>query len=428
MVVAGRTRRQIESAVGYNLAGQEFYEGTTTGAGDTTSWIDTQLWGPSGASRVVGRWIVATSGSNDGVIRRSTNFDGTSDMTTTAFANASGSGSTYQLWPQWADPRMVREFVTQAILDAYGAAFDPEEDISLHGDGRQARFDIPTQFAMLQHVEYRYALESTTLHEMERVFDETTDSDFTQVVDQEDYKRGGSSLQITIGAGASAGDFVADSIDSLDISKYTHLEGWVKSNGAVTAGGVAVRLDNGPVQGDGTDLEVLDITPAALVADTWTFFRVALATPELDTAIVSVGLEENTDSGDHVLWFDDFRVTRTANQRDSSIWRELPRHLWYIDRQARDLIFEGVATAVVGYSLIKLRGGDEPALPTTDAAVMEIDDWYVICRATELALMATSGGPNTDPQRRREQVVFWRDEAEKAKRAFPSMTNVRLVD
>lgn len=427
MPVAGRTRRQIEVAVAYNLSGDDFYEGTTTSAGgDTTSVIDTNLQGPAGSSQVVGRWVVSTSGTNDGEIRRSTNFDGTSDMTVTAFGANVPNGMTYQLWPDDYNPVMIRSFINDAILDTYNQVFDPEEDISLHGDSRQARFDIPTQFAMLQHVEYRSAVESIQIHPMDRLFDETTDSDFTQVVDDQDYKRGGQSLRLTIGAGVSAGDFVTDAIDEIDMSKFTHLEGWVKATSTLAAGDFVIRLDSGTVQGDGTDLEILNV-PATTATDTWTFFRIAFANPELDTAIVSVGLEYNANQAANTVWFDDLRVTRTTAQRDSALWTELPRHLWYVEGQARDLILTGTGVAVLGYALIKLRGGDLPALPTADTSVMEIDDWYVTCRATELAFMATSGGPQTDPDRRREQVTYWRERANRAKRSFPALTNVRRI-
>ncbi len=414
----------------YNVAGHDYYEGTTTSAGgDTTSVIDTSLRGPSGASSVVGRWVVATSGTNDDEIVRSTNFDGTSDMTVTAFGATVPNAMTYQLWPDYLDPRMIRSFISDAILAVTSRAFDPEEDISLHGDGRQARFDIPSQLAMISEVQFRTTVESIQLHAMERVFDESTDSDITQAVDQEDYKHGGSSLKLTIAAGAAAGDFISDSIDSLDLSRYTHIEGWMKSTVAPGTADFVIRLDSGTVQGDGTDLEIISIPNlSGISADTWTFFRQALATPELDTDIVSVGIEYNVDIGAVTVWVDDLRATRTAAQRDSALWTSLPPRLWDIDRQARDLILTGSGVGAVGYALIKLIGGDKLAIPSAATSVMEVDDFYIVATATERALMATSGGPNTDPQRRREQVAYWRDVALRAKRALPPLTDVRRVD
>lgn len=46
----------------------------------------------------------------------------------------------------------------------------------------------------------------------------------------------------------------------------------------------------------------------------------------------------------------------------------------------------------VGYALIKITGGDKPALLTADSSTTEIDEDYIISQSITLALLASSGG------------------------------------
>ena len=78
--------------------------------------------------------------------------------------------------------------------------------------------------------------------------------------------------------------------------------------------------------------------------------------------------------------------------------------------------------------MIKLSGGDKPALLTTDTSTTEIDDSYIIARATGLAFAAASGGPSTDPDALRQAAAFWFGLAEQAKRAFPLLITGRAVE
>ena len=82
----------------------------------------------------------------------------------------------------------------------------------------------------------------------------------------------------------------------------------------------------------------------------------------------------------------------------------------------------------VGYSLIKITGGDKPALLTADSTATEIPEEYIINKAVSLALLSTSGGPSTDPDAKRQLSAFFIEEATKARRTFPMLANVRVVD
>ena len=81
----------------------------------------------------------------------------------------------------------------------------------------------------------------------------------------------------------------------------------------------------------------------------------------------------------------------------------------------------------MGYKLLKIKGGDKPALLTSDSTTCEIDDGYVINKATALSLSSQSGGPATDPDAKRQQAAFYYGMSEQNKRSFPFLTNVRTA-
>jgi hypothetical protein len=310
--------------------------------------------------------------------------------------------------------------MNQSIIEATGRVYDPEEDVSLHGDGSQARFDLPSEFSMLQRVEYRGSVYSTRLHACAEAFDETVDSDITVSLDTKDKRQGSQSCKFVIAAGASAGDIATDSITSKDISGYDYIEFWAKSTVATSASNLKILLDD--TASCASPLETLDVP--ALTADTWTFCRVALANPETDTAIISVGLEYDSDIGACTVWLDDISVVRN----DTAIWRRLPKHLWSVDKEARDLILTPEGRGLVGSSLIKLVGGDDPALFTAESSATELDDFYVIARTTGLALASASGGPATDPDSKRTHAGYWFGMAASRMRSWPPLKDIRRVE
>ena len=227
---------------------------------------------------------------------------------------------------------------------------------------------------------------------------------------------------MVIGASASAGDFVADSITSKNISGYDTIEMWVKSTVATSSGNLKLHLDNGTVTADGNDLESLAIP--ALSADTWTFVRMTLANPETDTAIISVGLEYDSDLGACTVWIDDI----SAVKNDTAEWKTLDRRNWKIDKEAREIFFSREGQEAVGYSLIKLTGGDKPALLSSDSTATEVDESFIVANATNLALISTSGGPATDPDAKRQLSAYWSAQAERARHSLPMLINARHVE
>ena len=419
--IHGRTREQLRQHIGRTLGAVHISSAASNGS-TTTLVTDTLVLG--GDDNHIGSWVRFTSGDDDAETRRVTDSAISSNVTTLtikpALSATSSSGDGYELWKGDYNPDDIDDFINQAIMTATGWVYDPIENISLHGDGKQARFDIPSGISMISKVEYRDKVSATRIHAAGATFDEKTDSDFTQSLDTKDRKQGSQSLKMVIAAGASAGDFVTDSIASKNLSGYDTIEMWVKSTVATSAGNLKLLLDD--TASCASPLETLSIP--ALSADTWTFVRMSLANPETDTAIISVGLEYDSDIGACTVWIDD--ISAVAN--DTAEWATLDRRNWKIDKEARDLILMRDGQSAVGYRLIKITGGDKPALLTADSSTTEIDEDYIIANTITLALLASSGGPSIDPDAKRQLSAFWSDQAQRARRAFPMLVNVRSVD
>ena len=417
-VIQGRTRQQLRQSIGYNLGA--LTASTVTSNGSTTTLIDNLVRGGDDSQN--GRWIYyTTSGSNSEKVTRVSDYVQSSTTMTLspALAASTAANDTYEVWDDAYSPSVINEFINQAIIDAPGHAYDPVEKLDLHGDGFTARLDIPRGISMVSRVDYRAAVDSVDVHDCESTFDEKTDSDFTQSLDTEDRKSGNSALKFVIAAGASAGDFVTDSISSLDLSKYDTLEFWIKSTVATSAGNLKILLAD--TASGASPLETLSVP--ALTADTWKFCRVSLANPETDTAIISVGLEYDSDLGACTVWLDELQAVRN----DSAICATLSRRAWRLDKEAADLVLTMDGRTSVGSRLIKLVGGDKPALLTADSTATEVDDQFVIAKATALALSAASGGPSTDPDQRRGQAAFWFGVSEQARKTFRPLVNARRV-
>jgi len=424
-IVQGRTRAQLRQSVGYNLGA--IYVSSASGNGSTTTIVDSSLIG--GDDNHIGKWVVFNDadGTAGQVTRVSDYATSGTVLSVSPAISSSVTNDTYELWDDIYPPARIDDLINQSILDATGAAYDPAENpnmsssphTGLHSDGKTLRYDVPSGFSMIQNIYYRSKVDSIRLHACAEAFDETVDSDITVSLDTKDRKQGTQSCKFVIASGASAGDIATDSITSKDISGYDYIEFWAKSTVATSAGNLKILLDD--TASCASPIETLNVP--ALSANTWTFCRVALSNPETDTAIISVGLEYDADIGTTTVWLDDISVVKN----DSAHWEKLPRNLWKIDKQEQDIVLDNYTHGVARYNLLKLVGGDKPSLLTSDSATPEIDEQYIIARTTALAFASASGGPNTDPDNKNNMAGFWMGLSQQARRAFPILTDVRLV-
>ena len=424
-ITQSKTLEDLRKTVGRNLG--KMVTGTTSGSGSTTTAVDATLFG--GDDEYNGSYIRFTSGTYDGTTRRITDYtSSTGTMTFAAVAGTIAGSVTYELWNDGFDPRVVDEFINQGVLEITGRVYDPVENLDIHTDRINARWEIPSGISMIQDVYYRDKFTVKELHNCNTAFDESVDSDFTVTADTEDYKTGSASNKIVIAAGASAGDKITDSISSVNLAKYDYIEFWIKSTAATSAGNLKIHLDNATVTADGNDLESLNVP--ALTEDTWKYCRVALNNPHKDTAIVSIGLEYDSDLGACVVYLDDIKAVKN----DTAVWEKLPRDTWRIDKEGTlqgastaDLVLSDRGRALASYRLIKLVGGDSPTEFSADSTTTEVPERYLIAYATALTAQAGSTRNDVDIDSMRNLAAFWFAKSEQARNDMPFLTNVRTI-
>ena len=88
-----------------------------------------------------------------------------------------------------------------------------------------------------------------------------------------------------------------------------------------------------------------------------------------------------------------------------------------------DIIFTEEARGDLGYALLKLVGGDAPALLAADTDVAEVDETYIIARATELAF----GSAGHVKEVYLQQSDRWALRAERARKALHRLRGARKV-
>ena len=432
MPVQGRTRKELRQSIGYNLGALK--TGTAYDAGSTTTLIDTNIIGGDDSHN--GKWIIVSDASNSSNVETRL----VSDYTASAYrltlqkalSFSTAAGDTYEIWDEPYDPAIIHDFINQAIIDVTGQAYDAIENpdmsssphTALFADGKTLRFDIPSNISIINRLYYRSSISFTRLHSCNTAWDSNVTSTIAASVDTEDKKQGTGSLKLKT-TSADGGDIAGDTFTSKDISKYDYIEFWIKSTIDTSAGNLKIHLHSAAITegiANSGSLEALSLP--ALSADIWTYCRIKLANPETDTAIIAIAIEHDANLDDCQIRLDDIK----AVQNDTAIWEIFPKHLWKIDRSARDLVLTDSGKFEAGYSMLKISGGDKPALLSADTTSSEVDDSYIIARATGLAFAATSGGSNTDPDQKRQQAAFWLGLAEQAKRAFPLLITGRVVE
>ena len=439
------TREELRVNIGDILGAIKLIESDTSGT--TTTFLTDEL-AIASENNLNGKWLVFTSDTDDGEVRQVTDSTAISNrVTLTYFPATTGTNSssaTAELWEQQYDPVTVHRMINQAIDDATGHIFDPVEDISLH-TGATFRYDIPATFEVLYDIYMRTGTNSRLVKENGVVWDESIDTNITVALDTEDLLYGRQSTRFTITSSVSDGDLASDDISSSDFSGFTHIEFPIKVRDAVAADDLVLRLS---ATANGADTDKLISIPA-ITAETDTWVRVSMAgqstnpfSPSLTTAIISVALEMNANSGDNIIKLGEIRATRA----DGDQWTLFPRHLWEIDKEARDIILlhSNGRTSFHGstgdhshyrshdglgydYRLLKLKGGDNPARLTSDATATEVPESYIVYKAAGLLMARPVRGESPDNARMRlSQSDRFLGLAERAKSTFPMLKNARF--
>jgi hypothetical protein len=119
---------------------------------------------------------------------------------------------------------------------------------------------------------------------------------------------GTNSAKFAIGAAFTTGIIGFEQISSTNLSKYTHIYAYVYSTVALDAGDVQLLLDN--TAKCASPLETINLP--AIPATTLTRVRLPLANPELDLAVISIGLKLTADKGAMDFHIDDVRAVKLS--------------------------------------------------------------------------------------------------------------------
>jgi len=418
--IQSRTREQIRRSIASNL--DQSPASSATGTGSSTTIVDASTIG--GDDEYNGGWIVFTSGANDGVIRRVTDYaSSTGTFTFKPAAGSTSSDDSYEYWRSEFPPDRVHEFINQAITQRTPRGLVIDEDISNHGHVRDSRHDIPSAMVAVSQVDYRYQYSGKEIQKANIAWTEQTDGNVTVAKDSEDFKAGSASLRLLtdVGGSVASGDILTShAISSLDLRSYDTVEFWMKSSTATSAGDITLCL------GSAASLATIKETLAvpALTARTWTYCRVSLANPELDNAIISVGLKYAT-TGTRYIWINDIKAVKTESAVHNRLWSGSYR----VDREARKVFLTESARKEVGYNLIRLIGYKLPSLLTADSDTANMDPDLIVARATSRSLFSLARGRTTDPDDNDRRAAFFEGVAAQAERSLPALRpGTKMVD
>lgn len=410
-ILSCQTRQDIRVEVGKNLGA--LYLGTMSANGSTTTVVDSTLRGGADTHNGKHLWFTGPT-NNDEAYRRVQDF---STITLTVDAEAITStvaNDTYEMWLSNFDPRDANQFINQSIRDAIGITWTHVVDRSLHGSDRLLRVDIPTTFAGLTRVEYRRNVRDRQVLPV-RIWDEAVACGFTSTLDAEDTLFGRRPVKIAY-TGSTCGHSISELLCATDYSGFTHIEVAFKSVETIAACDVLLRLDD--ACGNRESISIPAVVAAGQRQDVWV--RLALANPELDIAINKVTLEYNANAKANTFWIGEIR----ASHSDTEEWSSLHPREWSLDKMNRDILFTPGARNRVSYKPIRLVGGSSPTFLCADATVADLDNYFVAARTTELMLNSLGTAKTASQEQDR---LYWRGEAQQARKAFVITPNLRQV-
>ena len=379
--IISQTRKELASSIASQYAGGSsgFQTGTMTGAGSTSTWVDAELQNTN--NYINGRQIRFTSGTNDGELRYVDSYVGSTTTGTIrgdVLPAATADGDTYELYPVDLKVSNIYDVINRTIRAIPRKGAPSITDKSIHTSTQIRAFDIPTDMLGISSVSYRVNNLRKVVDNADSAWDEQgTVAGVTTSIDPEQRRQGSGSNKIVVDASVAAGTILASkAISSDDYSGMTHCEFFIRSNVATAAGDLQLILSSSALAG--TETELLDVP--ALVANTWTWVRVPLANPELDTAIISVGLKYTTDIGAATINIDGVEVT----EDETGDWATIHRNFWRIDKDQRRLVLKREVYGTpngASYALVRLQGRKKPTELNADATECDIEPEYIIMQS-----------------------------------------------
>ena len=383
-VTQARTRKQVRQSIGLALGGFDLSDGAIEHTADDTGSLVTihdssLLFGSNNEHR--GKWIVSTvvaTDSNAGLIRRvwESSPDARELRLATPLLKETDSSFTYELWRADMPPQMVNEMMNRYISNITRKGSVPTQDISIHLGGNIYNFPLPSNMIGVQTVSYRESVVSESVRPCDAAW-ANPQTHVTAAADDEDLREGNSSCKLTFAGSFTTGNVANDTFTALDLSGYTHIEFWMKSTIATDTAAYYLFL---------TDTGTEELSVPAMSANTWTYHQVALANPQLDSAITSVGIKAGSDPGTSTIWIDDVKAIRSGTE----VWTSVHRDFWRVEKDDRRLELDPSGLPGYASGLLRLKGLRVPALLSNDSDICEIDSEYVIHSVVAEVLRATA--------------------------------------
>ena len=344
-----------------------------------------------------------------------------------------GVGDPVELWgPQW-HPVSINSYINQAITYAEGGIYEPHDYIIHALSQMDRRIALPSTMSMVKTVEYRDIFTySPLVHNYTLWEADAVDIEF----DDHDYR-----IRPSVRITEPSATLRADTGVAIDLSGMTHLEGWLKSSIAVTF--ALSFYDDDTLKGS------LDLS---LEAGKWLYLQEEIGPSQGLREIDNVRISSVSPSNG-VFWLNGL----WAIAEPSIEWKAMDNRMWEVDRQTRELIIQlpyageryygagsyggalgtgfyggNLGTGYVTYdnplgSVLRIVGGADPGNLDEDDDETIVPSAFITTKATQLAFGSEAGGPQTDLDRLREQARVWDLRAEREKRAFPALINVRRV-
>ncbi|MBA7542379.1 hypothetical protein ES705_34700 [subsurface metagenome] len=143
------------------------------------------------------------------------------------------------------------------------------------------------------------------IEDCEDAWDEYVQADVTSTADAADKIVGAASSKLDVAVDAAVGRLATEAFAPKDLSPYKYLKVWVKSSIALDAGELDIMLDDHPE----CVSPLKELAIPALSADTWTQLALDMGDTSGLTAIISIGIDMNTDKGAFIWHTDQARAT-----------------------------------------------------------------------------------------------------------------------
>lgn len=342
-----------------------------------------------------------------------------------AFDNAV-AGDEVELWAADWNPGMINRFINQAMQDAVERAYVNLPPIYHPMTFRNHVFEMASNVAMIRNIWRRCIVDYEEVGDPNAWQVPLGIDDVVLTLDYSDY-------QTDNAARFDFNTYVDDErtfqitqpwVSNPNAGSMTHLEGWIKfsSNGfwgARELHHLDLQLYVGSSMVAEFDLQ------RYLVDKQWVYLRIPIPNSQRLVALDSVRLfVEPRYQANGALLIDRLYLT----DQYSTQWEHIDRERWWLEDGTRNLrVRREMGTYYPPFNFLRIEGGRDLELMDSDTDVADVDPWYVTARATELAFSSTSGGPETDPDRRRQQATLWGSRAHSAMRALPVLRGIRRV-